>query len=73
MEELITEVRDYLVNNKSKLNEDNKNTKNESDNINTNKDDKIKIKEFKEFNNNAAHSQNVIKNISFKTWSTKKE
>ena len=75
LEELITEVRDYLVNNKNKTNENNKNNKNESNNINKdiNKDDKVKIKEFKDFNNNVAHSQNIIKNISFKTWSTKKE
>ena len=71
--QIIIEVRDYLVNNKNKMNENNKNKKNECNRININKDDKVKIKEYQDFNNNVVHSQNIIKNISFKTWSTKKE
>ena len=64
MEDLITEVRDYLIE-KNKINE------NKSDNI----DSKIKYKENKSFNNNnnIGSTQNVIKNISFKTWSSIKE
>ena len=83
MENLITEVRDYLIENKNlnKIKEDYKNENNNNNNL----DNKIKLKENKTLYNNSnnnknnynnniiGHTQNIIKNISFKTWSTKKE
>ena len=52
MENLIIEVRDYLIDNKSKFNEDKKNGIN---------DNKKKLKENKTFNNNIGPAQNRFK------------
>ena len=61
MEDIITEVRDYLAENKNKINENKKNCNNE-----------IKLKDNKRINNinNAGTSQNATKNLSFKTWAS---
>ena len=67
LENLITEVRDYLIDNKTKVNNESKKNNNDDNN------NKIKFKECKTMTNNIGPTQNVIKNISFKTWSSKKE
>ncbi len=71
LENLITEVRDYLIDN----NNGSKNKINEYKIYNNNNNDnKSKLKECKTMNSsNIGPIQNVIKNISFKNWSSKKE
>ena len=69
MEDLITEVRDYLIENKNKINEKKNNGINDNNNI----ENKIKYKQCKSLKNSNGNTQNFIKNISFKSRYSVKE